>query len=83
MRNPEAARVDPGDEIYTPRAPGYSPGARVLTARVWLLVRGLTPELGIDDQTAYTPGNANLGTFNDQVRRMVVSKTILLRNSRI
>jgi type IV pilus assembly protein PilW len=75
--------VDPGDEIYNPRAPGYSPGARVLTARVWLLVRGLTPELGIDDQTAYTPGNANLGTFNDQVRRMVVSKTILLRNSRI
>jgi type IV pilus assembly protein PilW len=75
--------VDPGDEIYNPRAPGYSPGARVLTARVWLLVRGLTPELGIDDQTVYTPGNANLGTFNDQVRRMVVSKTILLRNSRI
>ena len=75
--------VDPGDEIYNPRAPGYSPGARVLTARVWLLVRGLTPELGIDDQTAYTPGNANLGTFNDQIRRMVVSKTILLRNSRI
>lgn len=75
--------VDPGDEIYNPRAPGYSPGARVLTARVWVLVRGLTPELGIDDQTAYTPGNANLGTFNDQVRRMVVSKTILLRNSRI
>jgi type IV pilus assembly protein PilW len=75
--------VDPGDEIYNPRAPGYFPGARVLTARVWVLVRGLTPELGIDDQTAYTPGNANLGTFNDQVRRMVVSKTILLRNSRI
>ncbi len=75
--------VNPGDEIYNPEAPGYSPGARVLTARVWLVVRGLTPEIGIDDQQAYTPGNANLGTFNDQVRRMQVSKTILLRNTRI
>lgn len=75
--------VNPGDEIYNPRAPGYLPGARVLTARVWLVVRALAPEPGVDDQTAYAPGNANLGMFNDQVRRMQVSKTILLRNSRI
>ena len=75
--------VNPGDEIYNPEAPGYSPGARVLTARVWLVVRGLAREPGVDDQTAYTPGNANLGTFNDEVRRMQVSKTILLRNTRI
>jgi type IV pilus assembly protein PilW len=75
--------VNPGDEIYNPEAPGYSPGARVLTARVWLVVRGLTREGGIDDQQAYTPGNVNLGTFSDEVRRMQVSKTILLRNTRI
>ncbi len=75
--------VNPGDQIYNPEAPGYSPGARVLTARVWLIVRGLAPEPGVDDQTAYTPGNVNLGTFNDEVRRMQVSKTILLRNTRI
>ena len=75
--------VDPGDESYNPEAPGYIPGARVLTARVWLVVRGLTPEIGIDDQRAYAPGNVNLGTFNDEMRRMQVSKTILLRNTRI
>ena len=75
--------VNPGDEIYNPEAPGYAPGARVLTARVWLVVRGLAREAGIDDQTAYNPGNVNLGTFNDEVRRMEVSKTILLRNTRI
>ncbi|MDH3848851.1 MAG: PilW family protein, partial [Gammaproteobacteria bacterium] len=75
--------VDPGDEIYNPEAPGYSPGARVLTARVWLVVRGLTREAGVDDQRAYNPGNVNLGTFNDEIRRMQVSKTILLRNTRI
>ncbi len=75
--------VNPGDEIYNPEAPGYFPGARVLTARVWLVVRGLTREVGVDDQRAYNPGNANLGTFNDEIRRMQVSKTILLRNTRI
>ncbi len=75
--------VNPGDEIYNPEAPGYSPGARVLTARIWLVVRGLAREPGVDDQTAYSPGNANLGTFSDEIRRMQVSKTILLRNTRI
>ena len=32
--------VNPGDQIYNPEAPGYFPGARVITARVWLVVRG-------------------------------------------
>lgn len=75
--------VNPGDQIYNPEAPGYSPGARVLTARIWLVVRGLTPELGVNDQRVYAPGDVNLGTYTDDVRRMQVSKTILLRNTRI
>ena len=75
--------VNPGDEIYNPEAPGYFPGARVLTARVWLVVRGLTRENGIDDQRTYSPGNAPPQSFNDEIRRMQVSKTILLRNTRI
>lgn len=74
--------VNPGDQVYNPAAPGYT-GARIMTARIWLVVRGLTAEQGVDDQTAYTPGNVNLGTFNDDLRRMQVSKTILLRNTRI
>jgi len=75
--------VNPGDQIYNPDAPGYFPGARVLTARIWIVVRGLTPELGINDQRIYDPGNVNLGSYTDDVRRMQVSKTILLRNTRI
>jgi type IV pilus assembly protein PilW len=75
--------VNPGDQIYNPEAPGYVPGARVLTARIWLVVRGLTPELGVNDQRVYAPGDVNLGTYTDDVRRMQVSKTILLRNTRI
>jgi type IV pilus assembly protein PilW len=75
--------VNPGDEIYDPTAGGYVPGARVLTARVWLVVRGIGREAGIDDPRNYAPGNVNLGTFSDEFRRLQVSKTILLRNSRI
>ena len=76
--------VNPGDPSYNPEAEtGYVPGARVLTARIWLVVRGLTREGGIVDQRTYKPGNVNLGTFNDETRRMQVSKTILLRNTRI
>lgn len=75
--------VNPGDQVYNPEAPGYVPGARVLTARIWLVVRGLTPEIGINDQRVYDPGDVNLGAYSDDVRRMQVSKTILLRNTRI
>jgi type IV pilus assembly protein PilW len=74
--------VNPGDPSYNPGDEGYIPGARVLTARIWLVVRGLTREGGIDDQRRYKPGNVDLGTFNDETRRMQVSKTILLRNTR-
>ena len=75
--------VNPGDDIYNPSAEGYVPGARVLTARVWIVVRGVTTEFGLEDARNYQPGNANLGQMNDSFRRLQVSKTILLRNSRI
>ena len=74
--------VNPGDEIYDPNAAGYIPGARVMTARIWLVVRGVTAEVGIQQVRAFDPGDVNLGTPGDDFRRMQVSKTILLRNAR-
>jgi type IV pilus assembly protein PilW len=74
--------VDPGDPIYDPTALGYIPGARVMTARVWLVIRGVTREVGIIDTQNYTPGDVDLGVPSDDYRRMQVSKTILLRNAR-
>ena len=53
-----------------------------MTARIWLVVRGVTTEFGLQDNRTYNPGNANLGTMNDSFRRLQVSKTILLRNAR-
>ncbi len=74
--------VNPGDPIFIPGNAAFIPLARVLTARIWLVVRGITPEIGIQDNVNYQPGDVNLGTYSDGFRRMQVSKTILLRNAR-
>lgn len=74
--------VHPGDDIYNPAAAGYVPGARVMTARVWLVVRGVTTEFGLRDNRDYQPSNANIGQVSDGFRRLQISKTILLRNAR-
>jgi type IV pilus assembly protein PilW len=74
--------VNPGDGILDPANANFIPGSRVITARVWLMVRGVSPELGIQDNANYAPGDTPLGNFNDDYRRILVSKTILLRNAR-
>jgi len=74
--------VNPGDAILTPGVAGYIPGSRVITARIWLVVRGIGIETGLQDNVNYAPGDIGLGTYNDSIRRMQVSKTILLRNAR-
>ena len=74
--------VNPGDVIYNPTAVGYVPGARIMTARIWMVIRGIDIEPGVQDGRNYAPGDAALGVQNDQYRRMQVSKTILLRNAR-
>lgn len=74
--------VNPGNQIYDPTAVGYIPGARVMTARIWMIVRGVSFEAGLQDSRNYRPGDVVLGVQNDNFRRMQVSKTILLRNAR-
>lgn len=74
--------VNPGNAIYDPAAVGFVPGARIMTARIWMIVRGLTIEPGVQDSRDYEPGDVDLGIQNDSFRRMQISKTILLRNAR-
>jgi type IV pilus assembly protein PilW len=74
--------IDPGDPILDNADPAFIPGARVMAARIWILVRSVTPETGLTDNVNYTAGDVNIGTFNDSFRRLLVSKTILLRNAR-
>jgi type IV pilus assembly protein PilW len=74
--------VNPGDPVLDPLAAGFIPGAKIMTARIWMIVRGVSPEPGVVDQRNYAPGDVALGMYNDTFRRMQVSKTILLRNAR-
>ena len=75
--------VNPGDPVYNPAdSDAYIPGVRVLTARVWLVVRSVATEFGLRDGRNYQPANANMGQMNDSFRRLQISKTILLRNAR-
>ena len=74
--------VNPGDPVIDPAAINFIPDARVVTARIWLVIRSVSPETGIQDNRQYAPGDVSLGMFNDQFRRMQVSKTVLLRNAR-
>jgi type IV pilus assembly protein PilW len=74
--------VNPGDPIFIPGDAAFIPSARVMTARVWIVVRGISPEIGIQDNVNYQPGDITLGVYADDFRRMQVSKTVLLRNAR-
>jgi type IV pilus assembly protein PilW len=54
---------------------------RVVSARIWLLLISDQREVGFVDDRAYTLGNDVRGPFNDDRRRLVMSKTIQIRNS--
>ena len=41
--------MNPNNAIITPGAAGFNPAARILTARIWLIVRSISPERGIVD----------------------------------
>lgn len=53
----------------------------ILAVRVWLRIRAERIENGLVDATTYNYANEN-ATYNDNFRRIVVSKTIYLRNAR-
>jgi Tfp pilus assembly protein PilW len=74
--------VNPGDPLITPGGAGFNPNAVILAVRIWLRVRAERPENGFTDTANYVYADQNVGPFNDGFRRMVVSKTVYLRNAR-
>jgi type IV pilus assembly protein PilW len=60
-------------------------GDQIVAVRVWLLVRSEQPEVGFTDGRTYDYASrtgANVLTPGDSFRRVLVSKTIALRNTR-
>lgn len=74
--------VNAGDPIITPGAAGYLRHAEILAVRIWFRLRAERRENGFTDDTIYSYADHTAGPFDDAFRRIVVSKTIYLRNAR-
>ncbi|HEY8521970.1 MAG TPA: PilW family protein [Gammaproteobacteria bacterium] len=74
--------VQAGDPLLDSRHPDFVPEARVLTVRIWLRARAERPETGFTDTARYVYADQDVGPLNDGFRRVVVSRTVQLRNAR-
>lgn len=68
------------DVYVNPGAPELAAG-RIVSVKLWLMALADDPEVGYVNATNYVLGNQNYGAFNDNRRRMVVQKTISLRDA--
>lgn len=73
--------VNPDDGILDPDSGSYLPDAEILAVRLWVRVRAEQREVGYENTNSYTYADENF-TADDNFRRVVVSKTIYLRNAR-
>jgi type IV pilus assembly protein PilW len=74
--------VNPNDPIINPLNAAFDPNVEILAVRVWLRVRAELPENGFVDQANYVYADQNVPAIGDNFRRVLVSKTIYLRNTR-
>ena len=58
-------------------------GGRIASARIWLRIVAEDGELGFVDNDTFNYANANFGVLGDNRRRVLVTKTIQIRNSRV
>jgi type IV pilus assembly protein PilW len=84
--NPNRGSIDrylnPNDPMIDPTNAAYDPNTEILSVRIWLRVRAERTEPGFTDTTNYIYADQNVGPFNDGFRRLLLSKTIYLRNAR-
>jgi type IV pilus assembly protein PilW len=74
--------VNANDPMIDPTNAAFNPNAEILAVRIWLRVRAERPENGFTDTTNYVYADQNYTPpAGDPFRRVVVSKTIYLRNT--
>jgi type IV pilus assembly protein PilW len=76
--------VNADDPIFDPASASYNSNAVILAVRIWLRLRAEDIENGFSDTTEYVYANVDYTPTAAQqpYRRMLVSKTIYLRNLR-
>ena len=75
--------VNPGDPILDSFRAAFNPDATILAVRIWVRLRAERPENGFTDTMSYTYADQIVPAPNDHFRRIVISKTIYLRNARL
>jgi type IV pilus assembly protein PilW len=74
--------VDPDEPELDADDAGFNPDARILAVRIWLRLRSERPETGLPESPGFAYANRNVPPFEDDYRRLLISKTIYLRNAR-
>jgi len=73
--------VNGDSKMYVPPDNAYAKSGQVVSVRFWVRVRAEEPEQGYKDSRTYSYAGINF-TPNDQYRRVLMSRTVFLRNSR-
>jgi type IV pilus assembly protein PilW len=74
--------VNPDDAILDDTNAAFNDDAEILSVRVWLRLRAERRESGLPTVAGFAYADQNIGPFADDFRRIVVTKTIYLRNAR-
>ncbi|MBT8442258.1 MAG: PilW family protein, partial [Gammaproteobacteria bacterium] len=84
--------IDPDHDAINSTTAGTILGAQIIAVRLWMLMRADPPEAGFTDTLTYTTPDADFNItpcapgggcpYPSDHRRLAVSKTILLRNTR-
>jgi len=73
--------VNADPKLYVAPDNAYAKSGQIVSVRFWVRVRAEEPEQGYKDSRTYSYAGINF-TPNDQYRRVVMSRTVFLRNSR-
>ncbi len=73
--DPVLAVLDPADAAFVD-------GAQIVAVRLWLMFRAERPEQGFVDGNVYNYADMVGVTPNDNFRRVLVNRTVMLRNAR-
>lgn len=75
--------INADNALVTPGSPGFDPDLQIVSVRLWLRFRSVRPETGFVDDAPYQYADVNDPAPNDAFRRLLISKTIHLRNTRL
>ena len=74
--------INADNGLVTPGSASFDPDLQIVAVRLWLRFRSLRPENGFTDDQPYQYADVNDPAPNDQFRRLLINKTIQLRNTR-